>query len=460
MPEPIILSAATVFSAIGTTFKLAEFCLALKEVSTESGIFLTLIQRVRKDLNEALRERHEKSEILQTLPGKKAWIDEAIIDVKKSLNDIGLLIENARIDVDKGKNVTLVHRFEWVLSNHNKFVMREMALKTCHASLLGAISAMHTMGVGSGMLSPTLPCQTASWMPVSPSASSSTLVAEDTFAAPSDYAPISASELAALHDPRMLKSPSRRRPKVSKSISTPANEPPGVGLQPILRHQRSDLSIGESLFRVNGSSGTSIAHGTYLFSYLVEADMSVEQENRSRAQTLGNSPQLPPLDFSTIDENLSPPTSTKPPHSRSHSYSVPNITFHHHDSVSSISSDGGRPSFPYFDPSFPTDVLELEGTSSPSNVPNSDNGGVPELSHTYTSSQIGTSVGQYPQSPPSYTIEPASPLYSEREMMETAAAAMRSQSEGSFGTSVLAESLRSSTVQERRRRARARFERQ
>ena len=258
MADPVTLSAATVFSAIATTFKLAEFCLALKEVSSESRIFITLIERVRKDLREALRERHEKSSILETMPGKRAWIDETIIDVKKSLHEIGVLIENARVDVDKGKSVTLKHRFEWVLSNHNKFVMREMALSTCHASLLGALSAMHTLVMSPGMLSPTYPQEKVSSLPLSPFASSTSLASNATLSPPPDYEPLSASDLADLHNPRMLKSPSRRRPKFAKAVSAPLNEHfSGSNVyQPSLRHQRSNSSIQESILDLDPSFGT------------------------------------------------------------------------------------------------------------------------------------------------------------------------------------------------------------
>lgn len=258
MADPITLSAATVFSAIATTFKLAEFCLALKEVSTESRIFITLIERVRKDLQEALRERHEKSSVLETMPGKKAWIDGTIIDVKRSLHEIGILIENARIDVDKGKSVTLKHRFEWVLSNHQKFVMRELSLSTCHASLLGALGAMHTMAMSPGMVSPTYPQEKASSLPMSAFASSTSLASNATLSPPPDYEPLSASDLADLHNPRMLKSPSRRRPKFAKAISAPLDESIGVNsvYQPSLRHQRSNSSIQESILDLDPSFGT------------------------------------------------------------------------------------------------------------------------------------------------------------------------------------------------------------
>ena len=251
MADPVTFSTATIFSAITTTFKLAEFCLALKEVSSESQVFLTLIQRVRKDLTEALRERHEKSAVLQSMPGKRAWIDDTITDIKKVLNDIGVLIENARVDVDKGKSVTLKHRFEWVLSNHQRFVTREMSLSTCHASLLGAINAMHNIGMSPGMLSPIY--QPGANGSIPPSASSTSLATNATLSPPPDYQPLSASDLADLQNPRMLKSPSRRRPKVSKSISAPPNE--ALGGHPSLRHQRSDSSIQESILDVDPSIG-------------------------------------------------------------------------------------------------------------------------------------------------------------------------------------------------------------
>ncbi|KAL8679937.1 MAG: hypothetical protein Q9224_006991, partial [Gallowayella concinna] len=133
------------FSAVGTTIKLAEFCLRFKEVSSENHVFLNLITRVKKDLDEALRERKEKATLLEATPGKRTWIDGAILDTRKELNSIGRLVEDARIDQQQGKPVTLKHRFNWVLTNHQKFVTEERALATFHKSLLAAISAMYNL---------------------------------------------------------------------------------------------------------------------------------------------------------------------------------------------------------------------------------------------------------------------------------------------------------------------------
>lgn len=193
-------------------------------------------------------------------------------------------------------------------------------------------------------------------------------------------------------------------------------------------------------------------------SSVLNADKCLEPTNPFQSQTL--SPQLPTFDFSTMNSNVSPISNTNPSqfHSRSHSYSVPNITFHHHDSVSSISSDGNRPSFPYFDPSMPTDVFELEATSETSIVSIRHGGRISEPSYHPMHIDTGLYPTQHLHSPPSYTSESTSPRNAEQDLAQAAATAIESQSQGSFGTSALAESLGLSTAQERRRRARARFE--
>ena len=186
------------------------------------------------------------------------------------------------------------------------------------------------------------------------------------------------------------------------------------------------------------------------------ADKCPEPETPSHSQTL--IPQLPAFDFSNMSSNVSPVSSSDPfhYHSRSHSYSVPNITFHHHDSVSSISSDGNRPSFPYFDSSMPSDVFELEGTSESPDVSFGHGGRVSEPWYHPDHIDTGLYPTQHLQTPPSDISEPTSPGNAKQDPLQATSAATESQ--GSFGTSALAESLGLSTAQERRRRARARFE--
>ncbi|KAI9704656.1 MAG: hypothetical protein M1820_005404 [Bogoriella megaspora] len=143
-------ATSAVFSGINTTFKLAKFCLDLKDVSEENRTFCSLINRVRKDRAEAMRERRETSELLQAFPHKRVWIDDTIEDIDEVLYKIGSLIEGARVDGQVGRSVSLQHRFEWVLRGRQEFLVKQAWLSTCHQSLLSAIDAMHSMKVNAG----------------------------------------------------------------------------------------------------------------------------------------------------------------------------------------------------------------------------------------------------------------------------------------------------------------------
>lgn len=143
MADPV--APGPVVSTLGTTFKLADICLNMEEIDEDSRIFLTLIDRVRKDLYEALRERREKEAVLRGIPEKRAWIDGSIIDTQTALKDIEIFIENAQVSVEDGKATTLQDRHDWVLNNHEKLITRELALAACHRSLLSAIGVMHIL---------------------------------------------------------------------------------------------------------------------------------------------------------------------------------------------------------------------------------------------------------------------------------------------------------------------------
>ncbi|KAL9091128.1 MAG: hypothetical protein Q9165_005055 [Trypethelium subeluteriae] len=140
------------FTGINNAFKLAKFCLELKEASEEVHVFGALINRVRKDRAEALRVRRETAALLELSPHKRAWIDGTITDIDEVLFQIGLLLEDARLDSEVGKSVKLQHRFEWVLSVKGEFLVKHSLLSTCHQSLMSAITAMDSMKRGTGDL--------------------------------------------------------------------------------------------------------------------------------------------------------------------------------------------------------------------------------------------------------------------------------------------------------------------
>ncbi|KAF2237110.1 hypothetical protein EV356DRAFT_540029 [Viridothelium virens] len=140
------------FTGINNAFKLAKFCLELKEASEELHVFGALINRVRKDRAEALRVRRETAAMLEVSPPKRDWVDGTITDIDEVLFQIGLLLEDARLDNEIGKSVKLQHRFEWVLSVKGEFLVKHALLSTCHQSMMSALSAMETMKPGAGEL--------------------------------------------------------------------------------------------------------------------------------------------------------------------------------------------------------------------------------------------------------------------------------------------------------------------
>ena len=179
---------------------------------------------------------------------------------------------------------------------------------------------------------------------------------------------------------------------------------------------------------------------------------------RTRSFSEDTNPELPPLDFTALDPNFSPIDHPDYQNPHFHNNSVPNITYQHHDSISSVHSDGSRTSFPYFDSSMPADYFDLENTQNVPDAAKSHIRRATDPSRNAINVEHELHSTQYPRNPPEYTPEPISPRYSGQDVMVAASEAVRSQSEGTFGTSVLAESLRLSSAQERRRRARARFE--
>lgn len=155
MGDPL---SSSVFAGINTAFKLAEFGLSLNEASEENLVFCRLIQRVRKDRAEAIRERGEKATTLDATPLKKEWIDEIINDTDAALFTIGKLVESGRADGEHGRSMTLRHRFEWVMGKKESFLSKQSLLATCHQSPSNAIVYMQQLPTTySAPLSPSSP---------------------------------------------------------------------------------------------------------------------------------------------------------------------------------------------------------------------------------------------------------------------------------------------------------------
>lgn len=149
--------ATQALSGIGVCIKFAKFVLALTEASSDILIFGKLIERVKKDLDEAFRLHREIAAILDIVAREqKAWIDDAIVDSQAALNDIGIEIEGARIDKWRENHISYRTRFEWVCLNHATFIKKEKTLAACHQSLLGAMNTMRALSTNNPtIMSPT-----------------------------------------------------------------------------------------------------------------------------------------------------------------------------------------------------------------------------------------------------------------------------------------------------------------
>ena len=197
----------TVFAGINTVFKLAEFGLSLGDASEESLIFCRLVERVRKDRAEAVRERREKYLALEVRPLKKEWIDGAIHDIDMALYTIGKLVESARSDVEQGQKMSLVHRFEWVLSRKEGFLTKQSLLATCHLSLSNALMYMQNLPF---------------------TYSSGTVAAYPSGCSPAEH-----------EQEIMLRSPMARRPKQKPQYMLPLHSSPSIASDFSGKHERT-----------------------------------------------------------------------------------------------------------------------------------------------------------------------------------------------------------------------------
>jgi hypothetical protein len=155
--------ATSGFSSLSTVFNFVDFALSRNDVSADNQVFVNLIHRVRHDLIEAIRLRSCPAVLsyYELYPERQTRIDQILLDVQKALSEIGTYMENVRVSGDNGGSVGLKHKFEWVLSHHQKLQTRQGFLSVCHQSLMATIPLMQQLemrGVqGSFELAGTMP---------------------------------------------------------------------------------------------------------------------------------------------------------------------------------------------------------------------------------------------------------------------------------------------------------------
>jgi hypothetical protein len=135
------------FPSITTAFHFADFVFTSSKASPDAQAFALLINHVRQDVSEASRLYLSPavSHFLEAWPDKKSWIDAILLDVRRSLNDVGSYMETFRVAGDDGGAAGIKKRFEWISGHQRRLVTRQQLLSTCHQSLITTINIMQTV---------------------------------------------------------------------------------------------------------------------------------------------------------------------------------------------------------------------------------------------------------------------------------------------------------------------------
>jgi len=158
-----------VFSSLSTVFDFADYASSHEKVSSNSEVFINLLQRVRQDVTEASRlyKSQAVADYFDSWPDKKTYVDAILLDIQRALNDIGIYMETVRVSGDDGGSVGLRRKFEWVLSHHKKLISKQQNLTVCHQSLMTAVHVMLTaeMNVAFNGQDPIYEAPTRPWIP-------------------------------------------------------------------------------------------------------------------------------------------------------------------------------------------------------------------------------------------------------------------------------------------------------
>ena len=139
MPEPISAAAGLASAAASSLITLYKFGSSLKEVPTETRIFLDLVTRVSKDLETLESSYRVYKPQLFRVPHQMQRIESVITDASTALFDVSNVIEEARgqlVNKSMPGHIDLKTRLRWVLESRDKFNVRLGRLQTCQMSMI------------------------------------------------------------------------------------------------------------------------------------------------------------------------------------------------------------------------------------------------------------------------------------------------------------------------------------
>jgi hypothetical protein len=134
------------FPLITIAYQFADFISISSTASTESKALSHLISRARKDITEAscLYLSATVAQFLEAWPDKKTSIDDGLVAIRRSLNDIGRDMDELRSTADNavfGRK----RKFEWSSSHRKRLLLKQQTLSNCHQGLLNAIDVMQVV---------------------------------------------------------------------------------------------------------------------------------------------------------------------------------------------------------------------------------------------------------------------------------------------------------------------------
>jgi len=134
------------FPAIPTTYYFADYVLTTEKASADTIAFVSIIQQVRQDIDEATRLfiSSAVSNFLDAYPNKRRWIETSLLEVRRALNEIGMDMDKAWGHDGDGGTAASKLKLEWGLRNQKKILKKKQLLDQCHAQLTGAIYVMQT----------------------------------------------------------------------------------------------------------------------------------------------------------------------------------------------------------------------------------------------------------------------------------------------------------------------------
>ncbi|KAI4645745.1 hypothetical protein J4E93_005323 [Alternaria ventricosa] len=134
------------FPAIPTTYYFADYVLTTERASADTIAFVSIIQQVRQDIDEATRLfiSSAVSNFLDAYPNKRRWIETSLLEVRRALNEIGMDMDKAWGHDGDGGTAASKLKLEWGLRNQKKILKKKQLLDQCHAQLTGAIYVMQT----------------------------------------------------------------------------------------------------------------------------------------------------------------------------------------------------------------------------------------------------------------------------------------------------------------------------